>query len=149
MLTFGKVRATIIAWGYNAGNIINYNYSNIDNTYVIGNMLGNGRLAFMYGFNSDGNGHGWVVDGCKYVKALERVMISYDGINWSVFQEIATYRTSLNHINWGWNGAGNGYFLSQVLNAYSAIQSDPNYYTLENGHNYNYYDNVNFFSVWR
>jgi hypothetical protein len=142
------IRNTIISWGYNAGNITSYNYSNIDNTYVIGNMLGNGRLAYMYGYNSDGNGHGWVVDGCKYVKTLERVMISYDGINWSVFQEIATYRTCLNHINWGCNGAGNGYFLSQVLNAYSAIQSDLNDYTLENGHNYNYYIDVNYFSVW-
>ena len=143
------MRATIIAWGYNAGNIINYNYSNIDNTYVIGNMLGNGRLVFMYGSNSNGKGHGWVVDGCKYVKAYERIMISYDGINWSVFQELGTCRTCHNHINWGWNGAGNGYFLSQVLNAYSAIQSDTNDYNLPNGKNLNYYIDVNYFSVWR
>lgn len=142
------IRNAIIAWGYNAGSISNYSYSNVDNTYVIGTLLGSGKLVLMLGTNSDGKGHAWVIDGCKYVKAYERIMISYDGINWSVFQEVATHRTYHNHINWGWNGAGNGYFYSNVLNAYNSLNSELNDYILQNGQNLNYYNSVEYFSVW-
>lgn len=143
-----NMRSTMISWGYNAGSIADYSYSNVDNTYVIGTLLGAGKLVYMYGTNSDNKRHVWVIDGCKYVKAYERIMISYDGINWSVFQEVATHRTYHNHINWGMRGAGNGYFYSNVLNAYNAISYDPNNYPLSNGQNLNYYSSVKYFSVW-
>lgn len=72
-----------------------------------------------------------------------------DGVTWSVFQEMATYKTCHNHINWGWNGAGNGYFYSNVLNAYNAIQYDSNLaYLLPSGQNYNFYSSVKYFPVW-
>ena len=143
------MRATMMSWGYNAGSISDYSYSNVDNTYVIGTLLGAGKLIYMRGSNSDGKGHAWVIDGCKYVKAYERIMISYDGINWSVFQEVATHRTYHNHINWGWNGAGNGYFYSNVLNAYNAIQNDSNVGTPQpSGQNLNFYSSVKYFAVW-
>lgn len=143
-----NMRNTIIAWGYNAGSITNYSYSNVDDTYVIGTLLGNGKLVYMYGYNSDNDGHGWVIDGCKYVKALERIMISYDGVNWSVFQEVGTCRTYHNHINWGWRGKGNGYFYSNILNAYNAIQYDDYNNSLPSGQNLNFYNNVKYFAVW-
>ena len=146
--TTSNIRTTIMAWGYNAGSITNYSYANVDNTYVIGTLLGQGKLIYMRGTNSDGVGHSWVVDGCKYVKAYERIMISYDGINWSVFQEVATHKTYHNHINWGWRGEGNGYFYSNILNAYNALNYDPNYYPLPSGQNLNFYNDVKYFTVW-
>lgn len=146
--TESDMRSTMISWGYNAGSIADYSYSNVDNTYVIGTLLGDGKLVYMYGTNSAGKRHVWVVDGCKYVKAYERIMVSYDGINWSVFQEMGTYKTYHNHINWGMKGAGNGYFYSNILNANNAIQYDSNYYPLQNGQDYNYYNSVQYFPVW-
>ena len=144
-----NMRSTMISWGYNAGSIADYSYSNVDNTYVIGTLLGAGKLVYMYGTNNLGKRQVWVIDGCKYVKAYERIMISYDGINWSVFQEVATHRTYHNHINWGMKGAGNGYFYSNVLNASNAIQYDYNLiYPLQSGQDYNYYNSVKYFPVW-
>ena len=45
-------------------------------------------------------------------------------------------------------GAGNGYFYSNILNANNAIQYDSNYYPLQNGQDYNYYNSVQYFPVW-
>ena len=144
-----NIRNTMISWWYNVGDISDYSYSNVDNTYVIGTLLGAGKLIYMRGSNSDDEGHAWVVDGCKYVKVYERIMISYDGINWSVFQELGTYKTYHNHINWGWRGAGNGYFYSNVLNMYSALQDDPDLeYSLPEDDNLNFYSSVKYFAVW-
>ena len=75
-------------------------------------------------------------------------MISYDGVNWSVFQEVGTCRTYHNHINWGWRGKGNGYFYSNILNAYNAIQYDDYNNSLPSGQNLNFYNNVKYFAVW-
>ena len=147
--TITDIRNTMISWWYNAGNVTDYSYSNVDNTYVIGTLLGEGKLIYMRGSNSDGEGHAWVVDGCLYVKTYERILISYDGINWSVYQELNTYKTYHNHINWGWRGAGNGYFYSNVLNMYSALLDDPDLeYLLPDDDNLNFYSSVKYFPVW-
>lgn len=45
-----------------------------------------------------------------------RMMGSYDGINWFVYQELGTKRTCYNHINWGYDGDCNGYFNFDVFN---------------------------------
>lgn len=82
----------------------------------------------MRGENKGNDGHAWVIDGCYYVKALYRLMATYDGTTWSVFQEMGTYKTCHNHINWGWNGDYNGYFNGWVYNAYQAVKYDENVY---------------------
>ncbi len=141
--------------GYNVGSITNYNQILADNGatdpdvgYPLAYALANGELIYMRGGNSDGEGHVWVVDGCFYVKALHRMMCTYDGTNWFVAQELGTERTCHNHINWGWDGAQNGYFESSILNAYNAFQKDPEYYFLANGQNADFYDNAKYFCVW-
>ncbi len=148
--SFSTMRNVMVSWGYSVGSITTYNYSNSDAGYPLGTLLAANKLIFMRGENSDNEGHGWIIDGCKYVKALERIKVSYDnGVTWSVFQEMATYRTCHNHINWGWNGKGNGYFHSWILNAFNAISYDSNYYPFNNyGQNHNYYNNVKYFAVW-
>lgn len=77
---------------------------------------------------------------------MKKVFLVY-GINWSVFQEMATYKTCHNHINWGWNGAGNGYFQSSVLDATYPLQSDYSPYSLPVG-DIGFYTNVVYFAVW-
>lgn len=59
---------------------------------MIYNELANGRPV-LYGGQSTGGGHAFVVDG-------------YDG-------------NGLFHINWGWGGIGDSYFLLSVLNPYN------------------------------
>ena len=59
---------------------------------IIYNELDNGRPV-LYGGQSTGGGHGFVVDG-------------YDG-------------NGLYHINWGWGGSDDGYFVLSVLNPYN------------------------------
>lgn len=142
-----NLRNTMISWGYSAENITTYDYSDADGGYQIGNYLAIDKLIYMRGANSDGEKHGWIIDGCKYVKCLYRLMVSYDGgINWSVFQELDTYRTCHNHINWGWRGQGNGYFHSWILNAYNEIQYDDQ--APASGYNNSFYNNVQYFAVW-
>ena len=59
---------------------------------IIYDEVANGRPVF-YGGQASIGGHGFVVDG-------------YDG-------------NGLFHVNWGWNGTYNGYFLLSVLNPYN------------------------------
>ena len=78
------------------------------------------------------------------------MQVSYDeGVTWSVYQEQYTYRTCHNHINWGWNGAQNGYFNHHVFNAYNYVQKDSSYYSISSDMDVNYYKNVKYFAVWR
>ena len=147
---FSAIRNTMISWGYSAGSITTYNYSNSDAGYSLGNLLAANKLIIMRGDNSDDEGHAWLIDGCKYVKALNRMMVSYDGgITWSIYQELGTYRTCHNHINWGWNGTGNGYFYSWILNVYNSVNYDPYpLFPLSSGDNLSFYNNVYYFPVW-
>lgn len=138
--------------GYNVSTVtdyiymINNNVVNSDAGYPLANLLAAGKLIFMGGENSSGIGHSWVIDGCKYVKALHRMMISYDGINWSVYQELGTYRTCHNHINWGFDGVNNGYFNHYVFDMNNAVSCDGYPYSVNSSHNY--YDDVQYFAVW-
>lgn len=145
---FYTARNTMVSWGYSVGSMTTYNYSNSEAGYTLANYLAANKLICMGGTNSDDEGHAWIIDGCKYVKALERIKVSYDnGATWIVFQEMATYKTCHNHINWGYNGAGNGYFQSSILDATNSIQSDYTYHSLPSG-NHSYYTNVIYFAVW-
>lgn len=147
--TDSNIRSALMALGYNAGSLTTYNYSNTDAGYSLANLLAANKLIYMGGYNSDGKGHAWVIDGCKYVKALHRMMVSYDGgITWTIFQELGTYRTCHNHINWGWNGAGNGYFYSWIVDAYNEIQYDDPINSLPSGYNLNYYNNIQYCEIW-
>ena len=120
-----NARSALTALGYNIGTIINYthnqnHYIDLDAAYTISNGLRADRLVYMFGYGTDSEnhtyGHAWVIDGGIYMKTIQRLMATYDGVNWTEYREMATYRTCLNHINWGWNGNQNGYFVATVLN---------------------------------
>lgn len=123
-------RSTLSKLGYTVGNIVSLTPTNgvfaDDDLYEFANILSQNKLIFMRGENKGNDGHAWVIDGCYYVKALYRLMATYDGTTWSVFQEMGTYKTCHNHINWGWDGNYNGYFNGWVYNANQAVKYDEN-----------------------
>ena len=93
------------------------------------NHLNFGKPVYMYG-NSLSSGHFWVIDGYKYYKdtmtnhATEPVTIT---INYRYY----------NHVNWGWNGISNGYFLDNVFSAYAGYSyDDPSLGFVTNSYNY-------------
>ena len=141
-------RSTMQSLGYSVSDVTDYNEINPDEGYPLANALAAGKLIYMGGEKNSGVGHAWVIDGCLYVKALHKLMATYDGVNWFVYQDLGTYRTCHNHINWGFDGVQNGYFLSSVLNVYNVLQADPCKYYIADGHNYNYNINVSYFSAW-
>lgn len=123
-------RSTLSKLGYTVGNIVSLTPTNgvfaDDDLYEFANILSQNKLIFMRGEHKGNDGHAWVIDGCYYVKALYRLMATYDGTTWSVFQEMGTYKTCHNHINWGWDGYYNGYFNGWVYNANQAVKYDEN-----------------------
>jgi hypothetical protein len=143
--------------GYDVSSINYYIHTNSDGSknwdvgYPLAYSLANDKLIFMGGNNgSPNNAHGWVVDGCYYVKAFYRLMGSYDGVNWFVYQELDTKRTCYNHINWGYDGDCNGFFNFDVFNLSMGLSYDmnnPNTQYYDNS--YNFYNNMYYFSVWR
>lgn len=153
-----KIRSAIQSLGYNVGSITNYNYLinnnpnliDYDAGYPLATLLANNKLIYMSGECDSSNvGHVWVIDGCYYVKAKYLLMFSNDGINWTVDQELGIYRTCHNHINWGLNGAQDGYFNHYVFNAYNFVQRDDYKYYMSPGKDLNYYKNIAYFTVWR
>lgn len=151
-----KSRNCIQQLCYNVGDIKDYKQwlteqcYNPDVGYPIANSLSRGKLIWMCGVNSDGEGHAWVVDGCYYIKAIKKLMCSYDGSNWFVERVLDTYRTTHNHINWGWDGIQNGYFYSHVFNVYNSLKADPGCERKNSSNqNANFYDSVKYFEVWR
>lgn len=140
--TISNARSALSSLGYTVGKIkkietVNNNIDR-DDMYTLANDLAQNRLIYMRGENKKGRGHAWVVDGCYYVKALYRLMATYDGETWSVFKEMGTYRTCHNHINWGWNGMHNGYFNGWIFNANMELEEDPGLF-------YNSYDSLAIF----
>lgn len=149
-----NVRNTIQYYGYSVSPIRNYVYTNPESyynqhhNYFYDHILQNDSLIYMYGKNSDDVGHAWVIDGCLYVRCNYYLMCSYDGENWFVDHLVASYSTTLNHINWGWNSAQNGYFDCNAFNAYNCMITDfDNKYYLIDGQNMNFNDSVRYFTV--
>lgn len=152
--TIYNSREAFLTLGYNVGNIEDYEYRINDNAYdpdagyTLANKLAQDKLIFMGGVVSgSSSGHAWVIDGCHYTKALHRMMCTYDGENWVIYQELGTNRTCLNHINWGWNGYQNGYFESHIFDVYRARSYDVTSSSQTGGNDYNFCNNVRYFTV--
>lgn len=144
------MRSAFAHLGYNVGGITDVaqinGVINDDDLYQFANLLSSNKLIYMRGTNAVGEGHAWVIDGCYYVKALHRIMATYDGVSWVVFQEVETCRTCLNHINWGWNGSGNGYFYGWVYNPNNSHSYDSGCSSPETPA-YSYINDYRYFTV--
>lgn len=116
----------------------NYGYIVSDSGFIdfseqnIVNELNNCHPVIMKGYHTYyGYGHSWVVDGyCRYVLS--------DSLDPNYGPPVYKY---YNHINWGWNGDCNGYFLSGVFNTQAADSYDS--FSTHN-HDLTFYYNIGY-----
>ena len=85
-------------------------------------------ILIMFGQGSDG--HCWICDGWYYLKYEENAYSNdglYDGVGRPVLtflRTVSTVEHDYVHINWGWDGADNGYYRPHLLNTIKIIQPD-------------------------
>lgn len=87
------------------------------------NYLQDDKIVIVIGNTIDNISHVWLVDGGYHIKTHYVSNVSHDGINWEVLSDWMTELT-YSHINWGWNGVFNGFFLYNVFNAENSSEYD-------------------------
>lgn len=118
-----KVPRTFRNYGYNCGDLIDYNFSLVKNEiankrpvyisavdikktekkYFLFEWLGTKKISH--------KGHAWVLDGVKRLKRKGYRVTEWGGVTvyeWEEYQEFV-------HCNLGWNGSGNGYYHSGIF----------------------------------
>ncbi len=119
------VKPTFQFLGYNCNNWNNYSSGNTK-SYLDAN-----KPIFFIGRreNSSGttSGHAWVVDG-YYRMTISKFYFT---------GEVETRNIMYNHVNWGWRGINNGYFLDNVFNTADYYLLDPNPSNASVSYNYN------------
>ena len=73
-------------------------------------------------------GHAWIVDGYRNM-----IITKTDAHG-----ETRQTQTIYNHVNWGWNGRNNGYFLDNVFDISAYHSLDPSPYQPDSGHDFSY-----------
>ena len=100
-----------------------YSCSIVDHGFsAVGFDIGEGYPVYMEGDKSDGTGHAWVCDGVKgytFVRAYELKILSvvepplhFESILPEYIEEVGS--TSHLHMNWGWGGDYNGWYLDDL-----------------------------------
>ena len=119
---FGNIVDVLTGFGYTSNYQGNYNWdlarSELDSTRVV-------AMSGVRVVNGEDKGHVWVVDGYK-----SRTKIT--NISGKEYTETHNYL----HINWGWDGSGNGYYLSGIFNTDQYLELDENVDKV-NSRNYN------------
>lgn len=85
-------------------------------------------------------GHVWIVDGF-FEECIVAPTIYDEGGNIIV----PTY--IYNHINWGWNGMSNGYYLDEVFDVNNCYQLDANPYGQMSGNRYKFTQSLEYIDV--
>lgn len=127
-----SAKAAMQNLGYTTGNITSY--SSLC-TIV---PLCNHHLIYMRGGDTSVGGHAWMVDG--YMR-YDIHTVSQATVPPTITDETKYY----NHINWGWRGSANGYFLDNVF----ATNNGELYDTSDSRPNYNFNNGVQYFEVYR
>lgn len=137
-------RSTLLNLGLSVSPITDY-----DPQQVV-SLLNSNNILLMRGDckDIDNSGHMWIVDGYRRLTIYTRdYILRSNSIKWELLKEEVDY-VSLNHINWGWNGTANGYFKSDVFNAYTPEIPDGETLGKEPSVNrYNYNHSLKLFSV--
>ena len=115
--TAQKAKNTLENYGYTV-TLINHSATDVCSS------LSNNRPVFMGGVDSINNeGHAWVCDGdysslsyFEYKLYIVRVVNGqlYDFVEWES-DRVYNFGPSLLHMNWGWAGDHNGYFLDSSI----------------------------------
>jgi len=105
------IKQDLIDLGYNCNTLTSYT-SGTSKTYLDQN-----KPLYLCGRTAQDSGHGWVVDGYE---SLTIHSTYFDGTTENIF-------LLYNHVNWGWNGRNNGYFLDNVFDTtnYHSLDSSP------------------------
>lgn len=114
--TIQGARASLAGFGYAQNPEQDHNIA------VIRSELNAGRPVCEFGqgyvTDSDGNvqlaGHAWVIDGYKSRVHHYKRYMEYKGVILAVLEETETTYNYL-HVNWGYDGRNNGYFLNGVF----------------------------------
>lgn len=130
----GKVYTALSKFGYICDNFQTYQSS------VVASSLLNRRIVYMSGKEEGTNiGHAWVIDGYKEISSTMTTYVRPAGrVNWEILR-VDNSVIEFNHINWGWNGACNGYFSTNVFEPSSANRYDPDVNT---NSSYNFTENL-------
>lgn len=130
--------------GYKSSGIKHYSSS----TNLL-EEIKSGKLALMCGEDYDDSDkkHGWVVDGGFHMKVHIYSYTSEDAVSWTLnWDEI--YDLDYHHVNWGFYGEYNGYYLDvwPRNTAYNSLD-DPNEtcYTP----NFDFSKNLRYATIWR
>ena len=93
--------------------------------------LNNGHILYFVGYTESEGGHAWLVDGYQ----LNDVQVLTDG---PIPGQHCYLHTDVyyNHINWGWHGCFNGFFLDEVFNIQQSFCLDNNPYYSNANHNF-------------
>jgi len=95
------------AFGFSSADYAGFNITTTYNELVNGNpviLRGGEKGKKWLIFNVYQNGHAWVCDGMEYYRMKIRVMAGQHGYETTCVPKY-TY-----HMNWGWNGAYNGWY---------------------------------------
>lgn len=111
-----SVRKSFSQLGYQVSSLLDYQGEDFCDQFL------SNKLIYMRGTCDEG-GHGWVVDGNLKVKIIENGVLYKDSDSESTSSD-STRIVSYIHINWGWYGASNGYFYTEVLSTQKAHSYD-------------------------
>lgn len=123
-------KGALQTFGYTCGNYQSYS-NNLVNSSIF-----NGKLVYMRGGISSDDGHAWVVDGYRKITITVQEYIKPDSSPVWIEQSCTVTSDTYNHINWGWDGDSNGYFLSNVFNTAAPSQLDPDMSIVESRYNF-------------
>ena len=124
--------SSILSFGYGVNSVQSYSFASIKTE------LNNFRPVYMSGgITGVTIGHAWVADG--YYHKTERMTEYYEtgiGGDRIIISETPIHTKHL-HINWGWDGEGNGYFNDGVFRPSNPVSLDSPSLPSNNSGNYN------------
>lgn len=103
--------------------------------------LNSGHILYFIGYTESEEGHAWLVDGYQ----LNDVQILTDGPIPGQYTYLHT-DVYYNHINWGWDGRLNGFFLDEIFSTQHSFCLDNNPY--QSNANYNFTDELQFIELY-
>lgn len=118
----GMASLTFKSLGFSCSDYIAYDMNQVFNTLKRGGkVITSGLRDFAV---DEHTRHAWVIDGMIYEKFWTGEYIKRWGEDWELVNDHGISSSFFQHINWGWEGDGNGYYTSTVFNKFRAYWYD-------------------------